>query len=364
MELAPCAGSPVGVSARPVSRNFFSSIYSSAPEPQSGLARCKTVGNDKRGNMAKVEKSIEIQAPVHVVYQQLARFEQYPRFMEGVQQVRRTGASVLHWTFKTGGLALEWDAEVTMQVPDRSIGLRAAGRPHGELRFEMSEAAPGRTMLRVFLDYDPAYELIAQHGDSQAAIGRHIEGDLARFKKQVETLPQQEEQASSKPDDPRPAWFPNFLQVWEEPLQVMRRMSEEMDQIVDKFLARPSFIRPPSASAPTSAAAWTPAVDVAQAGDKLVISAELPGVARDEVKVEVKNDRVTIEGERRQQHDTATQQLHRAERSYGHFYRVIALPEGAQPEAASAAMQDGVLEITVPLPEGGKRGRRIDIRTQ
>lgn len=310
--------------------------------------------------MAKVEKSIEIQAPVHAVYQQLAQFEQYPRFMEGVQQVRRSSASVLHWKFRTGGLALEWDAEVVLQVPDRSIGLRAAGRPHGELRFEMQEAAPGSTRLRVFLDYDPAYELIAQHGDSQAAIGRHVEGDLARFKKQVETRPQQQEEARSKPDDPRPAWFPNFLQAWEEPLQVMRRMSEEMDQIVDKFFARPGFIRPQ----PPSAAAWTPAVDVAQAGDKLVISAELPGVARDDVHVEVKNDRVTIEGERRQQHESTTQQVHRSERSYGHFYRVIALPEGAQPEAASAAMHDGVLEITVPLPDGGRRGRRIDIRAQ
>ena len=57
-------------------------------------------------------------------------------------------------------------------------------------------------------------------------------------------------------------------------------------------------------------------------------------------------------------------QLHRSERSYGHFYRVISLPEGAEPEAASAAMHDGVLEITVPMPEGGKRGRKIDIRTQ
>lgn len=309
--------------------------------------------------MARVEKSIEIQAPLHTVYEQLIQFEHYPRFIEGVQQVRRISASVLHWSFKTGGINLEWDVEVTSQVPDRGIGLRAAGRPRGELRFELGEPGPGRTLLRVFLEVDPAYEMIAQHGDAQNAIERHVEGDLARFKKQVETLPQQQEAVSSRPDDPRPAWFPNFLQVWEEPMHVMRRMSEEMDQLVDKFLSRSAFPKPNAASA----AAWTPAVEVAQTGDRLVISAELPGVARDDVHVEVKNDRVTIEGERRQQQETATQQLHRSERSYGHFYRVIALPEGAEPEAASAAMHDGVLEITVPVPEGGKRGRKIDIRT-
>jgi HSP20 family molecular chaperone IbpA/carbon monoxide dehydrogenase subunit G len=313
--------------------------------------------------MARVEQSIEIQAPPHTVYGQLVQFEHYPRFIEGVQQVRRTSASVLHWIFRTGGIHLEWDAEVTQQVPDRVIGLRAAGRPHGELKCELSEppgSGAGRTLLRVFLDYDPAYEMIARHENAAAAIARHIEGDLARFKKLVETLPQQEETASSRPDDPRPAWFPNFMQVWEEPLHVMRRMSEEMDHMVDRFLSRSNFPKPNAASAAT----WTPAVEVAQTGDKLVISAELPGVAREDVHVEVKNDRITIEGERRQQRGNATQQMHRSERSYGHFYRVISLPEGAEPEAASAAMHDGVLEITVPVPNGGKRGKRIDIRAQ
>jgi uncharacterized membrane protein len=205
--------------------------------------------------MAKVEKSIEIQALVHTVYEQLLRFENYPRYIEGLQQVRRTYGSVQHWTFRTGGIDLAWDAETTLQVPDRSIGLRSAGRPHGELRFELGEPAPGRTVLRVFLDYDPAYELVAQHGDAQAAIERHVEGDLARFKKQVETMPQQEEASRSRPDDPRPAWFPNFMQAWEEPLNVMRRMSEEMDQLVDRFLTRPSAARPNSPPA-----TWTPAV--------------------------------------------------------------------------------------------------------
>jgi HSP20 family molecular chaperone IbpA/carbon monoxide dehydrogenase subunit G len=309
--------------------------------------------------MASVEKTIEIQAPVHTVYEQLIQFEHYPRFIEGVQQVRRVSASVLHWHIRTAGLDLQWDVEVSSLVPDRSIGLRAAGRPRAEMKFELQAPTPDSTRLRVFLDYDPAYELVAQHEGAARAIERHIEGDLARFKKQVETLPQQEEQASSRPNDPRPAWFPNFLQAWEEPLSVMRRMSEEMDQMVDKFLTRATFPRPPAAPA-----AWTPAVEVAQTGDKLVISAELPGVARDDVHVEVKNDRITIEGERRQQQESTTQQMHRSERSYGHFYRVIALPEGAEPEAASAAMHDGVLEITVPVPEGGKRGRRLDIRTQ
>ena len=229
--------------------------------------------------MAKVEKSIEIQAPVHMVYAQLLQFENYPRYIEGVQQVRRAGASRQHWVFKTGGVNLEWDAETTLRVPDRSIGLRTAGRPHGELRFELGEPAQGRTVLRVFLDYDPAYEFIAQHGDAHAEIERHVEGDLARFKKQVETMPQQEEASRSRPDDPRPAWFPNFMQAWEEPLNMMRRMSEEMDQLVDKFLTRPSAARPNS-----SPSAWSPAVEVARNGDTFVISAELPGVARDDAR--------------------------------------------------------------------------------
>lgn len=342
--------------------------------------------------MARVEQSIEILAPVHDVYEQLTQVEQFPSFIEGVQQIQRLDSGKLHWKIRTGGLDMEWDTETAAQVSDRSIVWSTVREPHCEARVELEPVAPERTRTKLTIEYDPRHELVMQYGDAQAAISRQVENDLARFKKFVETLPRRHVAWQSHPNDPRlesaqaqsggqaeaqsseasgsaeasreeiphPPWFSNFIQAWSEPLSIMRRMSEEMDQLVDRFISRSPY--PRTRSEP--AAEWTPVVEIAQTEDKLIICAELPGVKKDDVHVEVKNDRITIEGDRRPQQEGAAQQLHRSERSYGHFYRVIALPEGAEPQSASAAMHDGVLEITVPVPESGKRGRKIDIHAQ
>jgi HSP20 family molecular chaperone IbpA len=156
-------------------------------------------------------------------------------------------------------------------------------------------------------------------------------------------------------------WFPDFFQVWDEPFAMMRSLSEEMDRMVEKFVGFPARAAPRQQTPPSS---WTPLVDVTQAQDRMMISAELPGVQCHDVHVEVRNDRVTIEGERRQQWEDGDRQLHRSERCYGYFYRVIALPEGADPNTASAAMRDGVLEITVPVTEGERQGRKLDIQVR
>lgn len=344
--------------------------------------------------MARVEQSIDILAPVHDVYEQLTQVEQFPSFIEGVQQIQRLDNGMLRWKIRTGGLDMEWDTETIAQVPERSIGWRTVREPHCEARVELLLVKHDRTRAKLTIEYDPRHELVMQYGDAQAAISRQAENDLARFKKFVETLPHRHVAWQSRPNDPRfesaqvqsggqgtgraggqaeaqsseasreefphQPWFSNLIQAWGEPLSIMRRMSEEMDQLVDRFISRSPY--PRTRSEP--AAEWTPAVEIAQSEDKLIICAELPGVKKDDVHVEVKNDRITIEGDRRPPQEGAAQQLHRSERSYGHFYRVIALPEGAEPQSASAAMHNGVLEITVPVPEGGKRGRRIDIHAQ
>lgn len=342
--------------------------------------------------MARVEQSIEILTPVRDVYEQLIQFEQFPSFVEGVQQIQRLDSGKLHWKIRTGGFSMEWDTETIAQVPNRSIAWRTAREPHCQAQVELESVGPERTRARLTVDYDPKHELVMQYGDAQSAISRQVENDLARFKKFMETLPRRHAAWQSRPSDPRPAatqgqrqaqaqvqgqeaadsaagtsreelphppWLSNFMQAWSEPLGMMRRMSEEMDQLVGRFFSRSPYPRARPAAPSTE---WMPAVEVAQTDDKLVISAELPGVKKDDVRVEVKNDRITIEGERHPQQEGAAQQLHRSERTYGYFYRVIALPEGAEPQSTSATMHDGVLEITVPVPEGGKRGRRIDIR--
>lgn len=108
--------------------------------------------------------------------------------------------------------------------------------------------------------------------------------------------------------------------------------------------------------------AWAPDVDVFQRGNDLVIRADLPGLTRDDVKVDVTEDGITIQGERRREHEEEREGVYRSERSYGSFSRVIPLPEGTITDQAKASFEKGVLEITMPAPpEQVRRGRRVEI---
>jgi len=107
---------------------------------------------------------------------------------------------------------------------------------------------------------------------------------------------------------------------------------------------------------------WSPAVEVAERDNKLVVTAELPGLNKEDVKVHVTDEGLVIEGERKQEHEENRGGIHRSERSYGHFYRLIPLPEGANAEQAQAQFNNGVLEVTIPIPEEQQRRRQIPVQ--
>lgn len=108
---------------------------------------------------------------------------------------------------------------------------------------------------------------------------------------------------------------------------------------------------------------FNPQVETFQRGDELVIRADLPGLSKDDVNLEITEDSVVIQGERRHEfEDTSREGFYRSERSYGSFYRAIPLPEGAITENAKASFRNGVLEITMPAPpHEANRGRKIEI---
>ena len=140
---------------------------------------------------------------------------------------------------------------------------------------------------------------------------------------------------------------------------VLQRFASEMDRMFDDFgLGRRwgnLWGEPGSGSG-----VWAPDVDVVQRDNELTITADLPGLKRDEVTVDITDNALTIQGERRREHEEQREGLYRRERSYGSFRRVIPLPEGAITEQAKAKFRDGVLEITMPAPPSSK-GRRIEI---
>lgn len=95
---------------------------------------------------------------------------------------------------------------------------------------------------------------------------------------------------------------------------------------------------------------WTPSLELVQKEHQLVARIEVPGMKKDEIAIEVADGRLTIRGERRREQDVRKEHVFRSEREYGTFSRTFTLPEGVHPEAITATMTDGVLEIVVPLP--------------
>ena len=107
---------------------------------------------------------------------------------------------------------------------------------------------------------------------------------------------------------------------------------------------------------------WAPEIEVTQQGNELVVRADLPGLKKDDVCIDVTDTDISISGERRQEEETQREGVYRSERSYGSFCRTIPLPEGAMADQAKATFKDGVLEIRMPAPPQATRGRRLEIK--
>jgi HSP20 family protein len=147
---------------------------------------------------------------------------------------------------------------------------------------------------------------------------------------------------------------------------VLERLTDEMDRLFEDFgMGRrlaprfgPEWFRAPWGRAE----GWLPDIEILQRNNDLVIRADLPGLSKDDLKVEITEDAVTIQGERKREHEEEKEGIYRSERSYGTFHRVIALPEGAISDQAKATFKEGVLEIVMPAPpESVTRGRKLEI---
>jgi HSP20 family protein len=108
---------------------------------------------------------------------------------------------------------------------------------------------------------------------------------------------------------------------------------------------------------------WVPAMDLVEADDHFVLKADLPGLAEGDVAIEVRDNALTISGERKAEHEKRERGWYRVERSFGRFSRSLTLPEGVDADAISANFDRGVLEVTIPKPEQ-RKPRRIQIGGQ
>ena len=109
--------------------------------------------------------------------------------------------------------------------------------------------------------------------------------------------------------------------------------------------------------------AWTPAVDIAEHDDQFVVKAELPGVNKDDVKITLENNILTIHGEKKQEKETKKENYHRVERSYGSFQRSFTLPTTVKSNKIDASYKDGVLQISLPKAEEAKP-KQIEVKVK
>ena len=136
--------------------------------------------------MSTIEESIEVQVPVRTAYNQWTQFEEFPRFMEGVEEVRQVDDTHLHWKADIAGQDREWDAEITEQHPVERVAWKSTGGAQhaGVVTFHRIGDEQSRVMLQ--LDVEPE-SFTEQVGDKLGFVKRRVKGDLERFKELIES---------------------------------------------------------------------------------------------------------------------------------------------------------------------------------
>jgi uncharacterized membrane protein len=135
--------------------------------------------------MVTIEKSIDVDMPLRSVYNQWTQFEEFPRFMEGIQQVRQLDDTHLHWVATVGGRRQEWDARITEQRPDERVAWTNEGGTHNAGVVTFHKIEPEKTRVMLQLEYDPE-GVVENVGDKAGVVSRRVSGDLERFKEFIE----------------------------------------------------------------------------------------------------------------------------------------------------------------------------------
>ena len=132
-----------------------------------------------------VERSIEVAVPVRTAYDQWTRFEEFPHFMSGVEEVRQVGDAMTHWIAQIAGVRREWDAEIVEQVPDEKVAWAATTGATNAGAVFFDEVGADRTRVRLTLEFEPE-GLVERIGDVLDIVDRQAVADLDRFKEFIE----------------------------------------------------------------------------------------------------------------------------------------------------------------------------------
>ena len=158
------------------------------------------------------------------------------------------------------------------------------------------------------------------------------------------------------------------------PFHLMRRMADDIERLFsDVDFARVGYGQSPQrgtglfdpwrSESRLSDATWAPQVETFRRDGNLVVRADLPGLTKDDIDIEIEDDVLVISGERSDETRDERDDFYRSERTYGRFFRAVQLPEGIDTEKIEASFKDGVLEVTIPAPKvTTPKNRQVKIR--
>jgi uncharacterized membrane protein len=131
--------------------------------------------------MSSVVETIDVAAPIRAVYNQWTQFEEFPKFMEGVTEIRQVSDTLTHWVVEIGGVRREFDARITEQRPDERVAWTSVDGPRhaGVVTFHRLDADHSRVTAQMEIEPEGAAETVA---DKAGVVERRVKGDLARFR--------------------------------------------------------------------------------------------------------------------------------------------------------------------------------------
>ncbi|MFF8092933.1 SRPBCC family protein [Streptomyces sp. NPDC016675] len=136
--------------------------------------------------MSMVKEAVDVEVPVHTAYNQWTQFEEFPHFMEGVEEIRQLDDRRSHWTTKVSGVKREFDTEIVDQLPDERITWRTTTgdtKQKGTVSFQRLDDT--HTRVELVMDVEPT-GVAEKTGDMLGVIDRRVKGDMQRFKEYIE----------------------------------------------------------------------------------------------------------------------------------------------------------------------------------
>jgi uncharacterized membrane protein len=141
--------------------------------------------NRNSTSTSSIEESIEVNVPVRTAYNQYTQFEDFPKFMDNVLEVRQLDDRHLHWRAKVAGEEKEWDAEITEQIPDKRIAWRSVSGPRNGGVVTFHKISDNVTRIVLQMEYEPEGPL-EKMGDAMGAVRMQARSSLQRFKEMLE----------------------------------------------------------------------------------------------------------------------------------------------------------------------------------